>query len=90
MPFAENWLTVSKAGVMSHDYPGPLKNVLARLLVDLLTATLKFDSDIAMQPGGDPTAVNVATTSRCAALQGRIQKMPTTESAMFYVFHPQS
>ena len=55
----------------NHDYPQPVKNVLAELLVatSLLTATLKFDGDI-----------TVTTTSRCAvwrACRAKFQKMPT-------------
>ena len=39
----------------NHDYPQPVKNVLAELLVatSLLTATLKFDGDITVQLQGD-------------------------------------
>ena len=38
----------------NHDYPQPVKNVLAELLVatSLLTATLKFDGDITVQLQG--------------------------------------
>ena len=39
----------------NHDYPQPVKNVLAELLVatSLLTATLKFDGDITVQLQGE-------------------------------------
>ena len=70
----------------NHDYPQPVKNVLAELLVatSLLTATLKFDGDITVQLQGDGPMNRVlfrsTTTSRCAvwrACRAKFQKMPT-------------
>ncbi len=58
MPCAANSVTVSETLqqiLENHDYPQPVKNVLAELLVatSLLTATLKFDGDITVQLQGD-------------------------------------
>ena len=70
----------------NHDYPQPVKNVLAELLVatSLLTATLKFDGDITVQLQGDGPMnlrlLTVTITSRCAvwrACRAKFQKMPT-------------
>lgn len=70
----------------NHDYPQPVKNVLAELLVatSLLTATLKFDGDITVQLQGDGpmnlAVINVTITSKCAvwrACRAKFQKMPT-------------
>ncbi|XPE47877.1 Hsp33 family molecular chaperone HslO [Shigella flexneri] len=50
MPFAANWSPIRDAGTdaENHNYPQPVTNVLAKLLVatSLLTATLKFKGDI--------------------------------------------
>lgn len=70
----------------NHDYPQPVKNVLAELLVatSLLTATLKFDGDITVQLQGDgPMNLAVINGNNnqlmrgVARVQGEIQKMPT-------------
>lgn len=58
LPCAANLVTVSETLqqiLENHDYPQPVKNVLAELLVatSLLTATLKFDGDITVQLQGD-------------------------------------
>ncbi|MFP1592320.1 Hsp33 family molecular chaperone HslO [Escherichia coli] len=67
----------------NHDYPQPVKNVLAELLVatSLLTATLKFDGDITVQLQ-DPMNLAVINGNNNQQMRGvarirEIQKMPT-------------
>lgn len=74
----------------NHDYPQPVKNVLAELLVatSLLTATLKFDGDITVQLQGDgPMNLAVINGNNnqqmrgVARVQGEIRCLPLAFSA---------